>query len=134
MRRFLYSTVPRRSTRYAKSFPQSASDSSQAITGCPDAVTASVMFALAWGKRVTGRQLGNPVLTKEAGVTIVDGLLAVAVLIGLLLNATVGWWWADPLASLVIVGYGLREGWTAWQESRPAPASAVAPDAELVAW
>jgi divalent metal cation (Fe/Co/Zn/Cd) transporter len=80
-------------------------------------VTALAMFGLAWGKRVTGRQLGNPVLTKEAGVTIVDGLLAVAILIGLVLNAGFGWWWADPVASLVIVGYGLREGWTAWLAS-----------------
>ncbi|HEU5433201.1 MAG TPA: cation transporter [Thermomicrobiales bacterium] len=81
------------------------------------AITAAAMFLLAWGKRRTGRQLGNPVLAKEAGVTIVDGLLAVAVLIGLILNAGFGWWWADPLAGLVIIAYGLREGWTAWREA-----------------
>ncbi|HEU0115339.1 MAG TPA: cation transporter [Thermomicrobiales bacterium] len=84
------------------------------------AITAGAMFLLAWGKRRTGRQLGNPVLTKEAGVTVVDGLLAVAVLIGLILNAAFGWWWADPLAGLVIVGYGLREGWQAWQDGSSA--------------
>lgn len=82
------------------------------------AITAGAMFLLAWGKRRTGRQLGNPVLTKEAGVTIVDGLLAVAVLIGLVLNAGFGWWWADPLAGLVIVYYGVREGLHALAESR----------------
>lgn len=80
------------------------------------ALTATAMFLLAWGKRVTGRAFGNPVLTKEAGVTIVDGLLAVAVLVGLVLNAAFGWWWADPLAGLVIVYYGLREGWASWHE------------------
>jgi len=41
---------------------------------------------------------------------VVDGLLATTVLAGLLLNATLGWWFADPLAGLVIVIYGAREG------------------------
>jgi divalent metal cation (Fe/Co/Zn/Cd) transporter len=39
----------------------------------------------------------------------VDGILAVAVLAGLALNAAAGWWQADPLAALVIVFYALRE-------------------------
>ena len=42
-------------------------------------------------------------------MTIIDGLLAVAVLVGLVLNAALGWWWADPLAALVIVYYGVKE-------------------------
>jgi hypothetical protein len=42
-------------------------------------------------------------------VTLVDGILAVAVLAGLALNATAGLWWADPTAALVIVFYALRE-------------------------
>lgn len=73
------------------------------------AVTAVVMFALAAGKTRTGRALGNPVLVAEGRVTVVDGLLAVAVLVGLILDATLGWWWADPLSALVIVGYAVRE-------------------------
>jgi divalent metal cation (Fe/Co/Zn/Cd) transporter len=73
------------------------------------AVTAAVMFALAAGKARTGRALGNPVLITEGRVTLVDGILAVAVLAGLTANAAAGWWWADPLAALVIVGYALRE-------------------------
>ena len=73
------------------------------------AVTAIVMFALAAGKRRTGKQLGNPVLVAEGRVTVVDGLLACAVLLGLVLNAVLGWWWADPLAGLVIVYYAIRE-------------------------
>lgn len=73
------------------------------------AVTAAVMFALAAGKTVTGRALANPVLLTEGRVTVIDGLLAVAVLIGLVLDSTLGWWWADPLAGLVIVYYAIRE-------------------------
>jgi len=73
------------------------------------AVTAAAMFALASGKTRTGRQLGNPVLLTEGRVTLIDGLLALAVLLGLLLNATAGWWWADPVSGLVIVYYALKE-------------------------
>ena len=73
------------------------------------AVTALVMFALAAGKRKTGQALNNPVLITEGRVTAIDGLLAVAVVAGLLLNATAGVWWADPAAGLVIVYYALKE-------------------------
>jgi len=73
------------------------------------AVTAAAMFALAAGKARTGRALGNPVLMAEGRVTLVDGILAAAVLAGLALNAAAGSWWADPLAALVIVFYALRE-------------------------
>ena len=73
------------------------------------AVTAAAMFALAAGKARTGKALTNPVLITEGRVTLVDGILAVAVLAGLVLNMAVGWWWADPLAALVIVFYALRE-------------------------
>jgi hypothetical protein len=73
------------------------------------AVTAAAMFALAAGKGSTGRALGNEVLATEARVTLVDGILAMAVLAGLVLNAAAGLWWADPLAALVIVCYAVRE-------------------------
>ena len=76
-------------------------------------VTAAVMFGLAFGKGRTGRALGNRVLETESRVTFIDGCLALAVLIGVLLNTALGWWWADPLAGFVIVFYGLKEGWTA---------------------
>jgi divalent metal cation (Fe/Co/Zn/Cd) transporter len=77
------------------------------------AATALVMAALAGAKAVTGRQLGRAVLRTEARVTLVDAYLATAVLAGLVLNAAAGWWWADPVAGLVVVGYALREGYAA---------------------
>ncbi|MFF7633231.1 cation transporter [Kitasatospora sp. NPDC008050] len=73
------------------------------------AVTAAVMFALAAGKARTGRALDNPVLRTEGRVTLVDGLLAAAVLLGLVLNSALGWWWADPAAGYVLVYYAVRE-------------------------
>ena len=73
------------------------------------AVTAAVMFALATGKASTGRALDNPVLRTEGRVTMIDGILAAAVLLGLALNAGLGWWWADPAAGYVLVYYAARE-------------------------
>lgn len=73
------------------------------------AVTAVAMFALAAGKARTGRALGNPVLRTEGRVTMIDGILAAAVLVGLVLNAALGWWWADPAAGYVLVFYAARE-------------------------
>jgi divalent metal cation (Fe/Co/Zn/Cd) transporter len=80
--------------------------------------TAAVMFTVAALKARTGRALGNTVLQTEGRVTFVDGLLAVAVLAGIVLDLVVGWWWADPLAGFVIVYYALRE---AIHIFRPAP-------------
>lgn len=96
------------------------------------AVTLVAMLLLAYGKRVTGLALGNPVLMTEGHVTLIDALLAAAVLVGLVLNALLGWWLADPLAGLVIVYYGLKEGWTAWHEGQPSAAHDAARDGHSV--
>jgi divalent metal cation (Fe/Co/Zn/Cd) transporter len=80
-------------------------------------------FVLAAGKEKTGRRLDNRVLRAEGRVTFVDGLLATAVLAGLALNTTTGWWWADPLAGYVILIYGIEEGSEALHHAaRPAAA------------
>jgi divalent metal cation (Fe/Co/Zn/Cd) transporter len=84
------------------------------------AVTAAAMFTLATAKARTGKALDNPVLTTEGRVTLVDGILATAVLAGLVLNAAAGLWWADPLAALVIVIYALREARAIFLPPRPA--------------
>ncbi len=82
------------------------------------ALTAVVMFGLAAAKARTGAALDNPVLRTEGRITLVDGLLAVAVLAGLLLNAALGWWWADPLAGYVLVLYAAREGYNVFRGSQ----------------
>ena len=74
------------------------------------AATCAVMFALAAGKASTGARLENRVLSAEANVTLVDGLLAAAILLGLVLNAVAGWWWADVAAGVVLIVYGIGEG------------------------
>ena len=72
-------------------------------------LAAVVMFARAAGKARTGAALGNPVLVTEGLVTLVDGFLAVAVLVGLALNAGLGWWWADPIAGYLLLVYAARQ-------------------------
>jgi divalent metal cation (Fe/Co/Zn/Cd) transporter len=73
------------------------------------AATAVAMFCLAAAKAATGAALDNSVLRTEGKVTLVDAVLASAVLAGLVLNAALGWWWADPAAGYVLVYYGARE-------------------------
>ena len=73
------------------------------------AATSAVMFGLAFGKAKTGAALDNPVLRAEGRITLIDGILATAVFAGLVLNAWVGWWWADPLAGYVLLYYAIRE-------------------------
>lgn len=80
-------------------------------------LTVLVMLGLAAGKHRVGRQLANRVLQIEARVTLIDAYLAGAVLVGLLAGAVLGWWWADPVAALVIVYYGVREGVAARMEA-----------------
>ncbi|MFP3580883.1 cation transporter [Arthrobacter sp. SIMBA_036] len=90
------------------------------------ALTLVVMLGLAWGKIRTGRVMGNPVLRAEGKITLIDACLSGAVLIGLVLNAWFGWWWADPLAGLVIVYYAVREAMHALKPEPGAPGEATA--------
>ena len=86
------------------------------------AATCAVMLTLAGGKAATGRALGNAVLRAEGRVTLIDAYLAASVLLGLVLNAAAGWWWADPVAGLVIVFYGVKEGRAAFDAAAEAVA------------
>ena len=79
------------------------------------AVSVVVMPALATAKRRTGERLGSHALVAESNETMVCAYLSVAVLLGLSLNAAVGWWWADPVAALVVAAIAAREGLEAWR-------------------
>lgn len=69
-----------------------------------------VMTLLGLAKRRIGGRLGNPVLLAEAKVTLIDAGLAATLLAGLVLNAALGWWWADPLAALGLCALAAKEG------------------------
>jgi divalent metal cation (Fe/Co/Zn/Cd) transporter len=74
------------------------------------AVSLAVMPALAWAKRRTATRLGSPTLRADATETLLCSWLSAALLGGLVLNAAVGWWWADPLAALAIAALAVHEG------------------------
>jgi divalent metal cation (Fe/Co/Zn/Cd) transporter len=73
------------------------------------------MPLLARTKRNVGRQLKSPATVSEAGQNLVCAYLSVALLIGLLLNALAGWWWADPVAALAIAAIAGKEGLDSWR-------------------
>lgn len=78
------------------------------------AVSVVVMPAVSLFERRTGRQLGSATVVADSKQTLICTYLSVAVLLGLVLNSTLGWAWADSLAALVIAGFAIREGIEAW--------------------
>ena len=79
------------------------------------AVTAPTMPLLARAKRDVGRKLSSSATVSEAGQNMICAYLAVALLVGLLANALLDWWWADPAAALVIAAVAGKEGIDAWR-------------------
>lgn len=80
-------------------------------------LAAAVMFGLARVKRNTAEQLDSEPLRSEATMTLLDGFLATATLIGLALNAVAGWWWADPAAALIVAVAAANEARENWEEA-----------------
>jgi divalent metal cation (Fe/Co/Zn/Cd) transporter len=79
------------------------------------AFTALTMPLLAYAKRRLGNQLHSSATVKEAAQTQLCAYLSIALLLGLGANALAGWWWADPLAALVIAAVALKEGRASWR-------------------
>ncbi|MTB50385.1 cation transporter [Lewinella sp. W8] len=69
-------------------------------------------------KRKYGHQLDSSELLADAKDTFICLYQTVVVLAGLLLVNWLGWWWADPVAALLIVPYAAKEGWEAYQKGR----------------
>ncbi|MGZ0145977.1 cation diffusion facilitator family transporter [Kribbella sp. WER1] len=74
-----------------------------------------VMPFLSWAQRRTGKALGSNAVVADGTQTLLCTYLSAVLLAGLLLNATLGWSWADPLAGLVIAAVAVREGFEAWK-------------------
>jgi divalent metal cation (Fe/Co/Zn/Cd) transporter len=74
-----------------------------------------VMPWLSWAQRRTGRALGSGTVVADSTQTLLCTYLSAVLLLGLVLNATLGWSWADPVAGLVIAAVALREGVGAWR-------------------
>ncbi len=78
-------------------------------------VSLIVMPLLARAKRRVGKQLDSRAVQADATETVLCVYLSAIVLLGLVLNAAFGWWWADPLAGFGIVYVAGREGFEHWR-------------------
>ena len=74
------------------------------------AVSLGVMPLLGRAKRRVANQLGSRALAADAMETYLCSYLSLVLLLGLGLNAWLGWWWADPLGGLAMVPLMVREG------------------------
>ncbi|MDQ0372664.1 cation transporter [Cellulomonas humilata] len=79
------------------------------------AVSLAVMPFLSWFERRTGRELGSASAVADSKQTLICTYLSAVLLVGLVLNSTLGWWWADPVAAVVIAAFAVREGVEAWR-------------------
>ena len=74
-----------------------------------------IMPFLSWAQRCTGRALGSTTVVADSTQTLLCTYLSAVLLVGLVLNATLGWGWADPIVGLVIAAVAVREGLEAWR-------------------
>lgn len=79
------------------------------------AISVAIMPAFSLVERRTGRELGSASAIADSKQTLICSYLSAAVLVGLVLNGTLGWAWADSIAALVIAGFAIREGLEAWR-------------------
>jgi divalent metal cation (Fe/Co/Zn/Cd) transporter len=79
------------------------------------ALSLVVMPALAIAKRRVGRKMSSRTVVADGGQTLLCSYLSAVLLVGLVANAALGWWWADPIAGLVIAVLAVREGREAWR-------------------
>jgi len=75
----------------------------------------AIMPFLSWAQRRTGRQLRSATVVADSTQTLLCTYLSAVLLAGLVLNATLGWTWADPVAGLVIAAVAVKEGREAWR-------------------
>lgn len=83
------------------------------------AVAAAVVMPLLWqGKLRVAKRIGSAALKADAACSVTCAYMALTLLVGLGLNRLFGWWWADPLAALVLVYFLVQEGREALHEAR----------------
>lgn len=78
-------------------------------------ISLVVMTWLARAKREVARALGSGAMEADAFQTTACIWLSIATLAGIALNGALGWWWADPVAALVIAALLVKEGREAWE-------------------
>lgn len=79
------------------------------------ALSLAIMPVLSWLQRRAGRELGSRTAVADSKQTLLCTYLSAVLLLGLVLNSTLGWWWADAGAAMVIAVIAFREGINAWK-------------------
>ncbi len=79
------------------------------------ALSVVIMPFLSLAERRAGRELGSATAVADSKQTLICTYLSAAVLVGLVANSLLGWWWADAIAGLIIAVFAVREGVEAWQ-------------------
>ena len=83
------------------------------------ATAAAIIMLLLWqGKLRVARRIGSAALKADAVCSVTCAYMSLTLLAGLSLNALFGWWWADPLAALVLVYFIVQEGRETLHEAR----------------
>ena len=79
------------------------------------AVSLVVMPVLSYAQRRAGRELGSASAVADSKQTLLCTYLSGVLLVGLLLNSLLGWWWADPVVALIIAVVAVDEGRKSWR-------------------
>lgn len=79
------------------------------------AVSLIVMPGASWIQRRTGHELGSHSAVADSKQTLLCSYMSAALLIGLIANSLLGWWWADPAAAVAIAALAISEGINAWR-------------------
>lgn len=96
------------------------------------ALAAAVIMPLLWqGKLRVAKRIGSAALKADAACSVTCAYMSLTLLIGLLLNALFGWWWADPLAALALVYFIVREGREALHEARTGESCCCGSDEDI---
>ncbi|MDQ0946210.1 divalent metal cation (Fe/Co/Zn/Cd) transporter [Streptomyces phaeochromogenes] len=97
------------------------------------ALSLAIMPFLSAAQRRAGRELGSASAVADSKQTLLCTYLSAVLLVGLVLNATLGWSWADPIAALVIAAVAVKEGRDAWQGKGCCAPAATVPAADAAA-
>ncbi|NLU71747.1 cation transporter [Streptomyces sp. HNM0575] len=110
-----------------------AGEAERSVTGIVlAAVSLAVMPFLSAAQRRAGHELGSASAVADSKQTLLCTYLSAVLLVGLVLTATLGWSWADPVAALAIAGLAVREGRNAWQGKGCCTAPTVVTDRPAV--
>src|SRR5258707_819278 len=83
------------------------------------ALAAAIIMPLLWQSKLrVAKRIGSTALKADAACSVTCAYMSLTLLVGLFLNRIFGWWWADPLAALVLIYFLVQEGREALHEAR----------------